>query len=260
MKRTRKVEKDPEEKEEIELPESKEKEEKVVKKEEKTKPEFDKEAWQPRTSLGKEVKSGEIKSLDEILDKGLRILEPEIIDVLLPDLELDLIKIGQSKGKFGGGKRSIWRQTQKKTKEGNKPKFATVAIAGNKNGYIGVGGGKSKETVPAREKAFRLARLNIIKIVRGCGSWECSCGTSHSIPFKISGKSGSVKITLIPAPTGTGLCVEGECAKLLELAGIKDVYSKTAGQTKVKKNLIGACFNALKMLTKIKKVEEARKK
>jgi len=251
IKRTRKVEKHPEEKKETAAPESKEK--KVVNgREAKEKPEFDKDAWQPKTSLGKEVKSGEIKDLSEILNKGFKILEPGIVDALLSDLELDLIKIGQSKGKFGGGKRSIWRQTQKKTKEGNKPKFSTLAIAGNKNGYIGMGCGKSKETVPAREKAFRDAKLSIIKIVRGCGSWECSCDDPHSIPFKISGKSGSVKINLFPAPKGTGLCVEGECAKLLASAGIKDIYSKTEGQTKIKNNLIYACFDALKMLTKIK--------
>ena len=56
---------------------------------------------------------------------------------------------------------------------------------GNKNGVIGVGYGKSKETVPAREKAFRNAKLNIFKIRRGCGSWECMCGEPHSIPFMI---------------------------------------------------------------------------
>src|SRR3990167_3395174 len=86
------------------------------------------EKWVPKTELGKMVKSGEIKNIDQILDSGKRILESEIIDSLLPNLEYDLIMIGQSKGKFGGGKRSIWKKTQKKTKEGNKPKFATVAV------------------------------------------------------------------------------------------------------------------------------------
>jgi len=111
--------------------------------------------WIPKTEFGRKVKSGEIKDIDEILDKGGKILEAEIVDALLPDLEYELITIGQSKGKFGGGKRSIWKQTQKKTKEGNKPKFATVAVVGNRKGYVGIGYGKAKETVPAREKAIR---------------------------------------------------------------------------------------------------------
>ncbi len=58
------------------------------------------------------------------------------------------------------------------------------------------------------------------------------------------------------APKGTGLVIEKECAKLLELAGIKDVYSKTYGQTKTKLNLMNACFNALKQLSKIKMKEQ----
>ena len=86
------------------------------------------DSWMPKTSLGKLVKEGKITNIDEILEKGLRILEARIVDLLIPNLETDFIMVGQSKGKFGGGKRSIWRQTQKKTAEGNKPKFAALAI------------------------------------------------------------------------------------------------------------------------------------
>ena len=160
--------------------------------------------------------------------------------------------VGQSKGKFGGGKRSIWRQTQKKTAEGNKPKFAALAIVGNKNGYVGIGYGKSKETVPAREKAIRKAKLNLIKIRRGCGSWECGCKNPHSIPFEVNTRCGSVIVILKPAPKGTNLCVEKECAKILNFAGIKDVYSKTFGQSRTKYNLIKACFACLKKLSTTK--------
>ncbi len=211
----------------------------------------DLEAWQPITELGKKVKTGEITNIDEILENGYKILEAEIVDALLPNLSSDLVAIGQSKGKFGGGKRSIWRQTQKKTAEGNKPKFATVVVIGNKEGYVGIGYGKAKETVPARRKAIRNAKLNLIKIHRGCGSWECACNNEqHSIPFKVEGKCGSVRISLIPAPKGTSTVIENETKKILNLAGIKDVYSKTFGQTRTKLNLIYACFDALKKLTK----------
>lgn len=218
------------------------------------KPAFDKEAWKPKTELGRKVKSGEITDIKEILDKGKKILEAEIIDILLPDAETDLLLIGQSKGKFGGGQRRVFRQTQKKTREGNKPKFATIVVIGNNNGYVGLGYGKSKETVPAREKAVRNSKLNIIKVRRGCGSWQCGCKKPHSIPFTVSGKCGSAILKLIPAPKGTGLAVESECAKILKAAGIKDVWSKTKGQTKTKINLIKACENAIKQLidTKIK--------
>ncbi|AJF62553.1 MAG: 30S ribosomal protein S5 [archaeon GW2011_AR20] len=207
--------------------------------------------WNPKTELGKRIKNGELNNIDEVLNSGKRILETEIVDYLLPDLQIELLLIGQSKGKFGGGKRSIWRQTQKKTSEGNKPKFATLALVGNKDGYVGIGFGKSKETMPAREKAIRNAKLNIIKVKRGCGSWECGCGKEHSIPFKVEGKSASVRLRLMPAPKGSNLKVEKECQKILNFAGIKDIYSKTS-KSKTKMGLIKSCFDALRSLSQVK--------
>lgn len=210
--------------------------------------------WVPKTDIGKRVMSKEITNVDVVLEMGQPILESEIIDALLPDASTELLLIGQSKGKFGGGQRRVFRQTQKKTKEGNKPKFATMAVVGNKDGIIGIGYGKSKETVPAREKAYRNAKLSMFKIRRGCGSWQCGCGNPHTVPFKVYGKCGSCEITLMPAPKGTGLKVEKECAKILEFAGITDCWSKTKGSTKTKINLIKALEEALKQtyLTKVK--------
>ncbi len=210
------------------------------------------ESWKPKTELGKKVKSGEIKKIDDILSKGFRILEPEIIDTLLPNLKSDFVLIGQSKGKFGGGKRRMFRQVQKKTSEGNKPSFAVYAVVGNEDGYVGVGYGKSRETVPAREKAIRAAKINIIKVNRGCGSWECGCGEPHSIPFKVVGKEGSVEITLLPAPKGAGLKVHPAAKIILELAGVKDIWSITRGHAKTTINLVKATMNALRRLSNVK--------
>lgn len=212
----------------------------------------DLDLWKPKTNLGKKVKAGEIKEMSEVIGKGYKILEDTIVDKLLPDLEMDLLAIGQSKGKFGGGKRSIWKQTQKKSREGNKPKFSSLVVVGNRNGYVGIGQGKARETMPAREKATRKAKLNIIKVRRGCGSWECGCNEPHSIPLTVTGKSGSIVITLKPAPKGTGLAAEKECKKILSLAGIKDIYSKTRGHTHTKLNLMFACMDALQKLSKTK--------
>jgi small subunit ribosomal protein S5 len=210
------------------------------------------DVWKPVTKLGQKVKDGEITDIEDIFKSTEKILEAEIVDVLLPNLGEELLLVGQAKGKFGGGQRRIFRQTQKKTKEGNKIHFLTYAVVGNKNGFVGVATGKSKETVPARDKSKRKAKLNLIRIRRGCGSWECNCKEPHSIPFAIEGKEGSTKITLMPAPKGKGLCVEKECAKILAMAGIKDVWSKTTGQTKTKLNLIAAVMDALKNLSEVK--------
>jgi small subunit ribosomal protein S5 len=213
---------------------------------------FNPDAWTPKTELGRRVKKGEVVNIDEILDNGLKILEPEIVDMLLPNLQVELLEIGQSKGKFGGGKPSIWRQTQKKTKEGNKSSFTTVAVCGNLNGYVGVGLGKAKETVPAREKAARKAKLQLVKIRRGSGSWESNTTEAHSIPFSVKGKCSSVVVTLMPAPKGTRLCAEKKAQAIFKLAGIKDIYMKARGSTKTKLNMVFATFDALKKLGQVK--------
>ena len=213
------------------------------------------EQWQPRTETGRLVKSKSLTDIAQIIDGGKPILEPEIVDMLIPGMESDLLMIGQSKGKFGGGSRRVFRQTQKKTKEGNKPKFATYAVVGNRDGFVGLGFGKAKETVPAREKALRRAKLNVVRILRGCGSWACNCRTPHSIPFSVTGKCGSVTIELKPAPKGTGLKAEKEIAKILALAGIKDIWSKTRGQTRNKLNVVEAVKDALNKLNSTKRQE-----
>ena len=202
------------------------------------------ENWDPKTKLGQAVKNKEIKDIDEILDNKKKILEEEIVDSLI-NVKSELISIGQSKGKFGGGKRRAWRQTQRKTKEGNRPSFSALAVIGDEDGHIGIGSGKAKETLPARDKAIRKAKLKIMKVKRACAGFDCACSELHSIPFKITGKSGSVKVTLIPAPQGTGLVVANELKKILKMAGIKDVYSRTQGRKRTTFNLIKACVDAL---------------
>ena len=218
--------------------------------EKETKPEvkIDVQGWIPKTAIGKKVKNGEITKIDQILDVGAPILEEQIVDVLMPNIQSELLMIGQSKGKFGGGARRIFKQTQKKTPEGNKPSFACMAVVGNGDGYVGVGYGKSKDTVPAREKAIRNAKLALFKIRRGAGSWEDATSEPHSIPWEVMGKCGSIRLVLKPAPKGKGLIVEQECAKILKLAGIENVYSKTFGQTRSKVNMVTACIDALKKL------------
>lgn len=210
------------------------------------------ENWKPKTRLGHLVKDKKIKNIDEAMKQ--RILEPEIVDSLLT-LSSDILNIGQAKGKFGGGKRRAWRQTQKKTSEGNVPTFTCMSVVGNKDGYIGLDLGKAKETLPARAKALREAKLNIIKVERGCGSFDCICNEKHSVPFKVEGKCGSLRVVLWPAPQGTGLVIGNECKKILKLAGIKDVYSKAFGQTRTTFNMAKACIEALK---KTKEMKEKR--
>jgi small subunit ribosomal protein S5 len=200
------------------------------------------ENWKPKTKLGLLVKTGKIKDLDEALK--YKVLEPEIIDTLIK-LNSDVLNIGQAKGKFGGGKRRAWRQTQKKTSEGNVPTFSCMAVVGNGDGYVGLGYGRAKETLPARAKAIRKAKLNLRKIKRTCASFDCTCGEAHTVPYIVEGKCGSCKVKLMPAAQGTRLVIGDECKKILRAAGIKDVYSVTNGKIRTTINLAKACLYAL---------------
>ena len=205
-----------------------------------------KPVWEPKTQLGKEVKEGKIKSFEEILSKGRRVLEAEIVDFFFPELKTDFILVGQSKGKFGGGSRRMYKTTQKKIREGSRSKFTYMAVVGNEDGYVGLGKGSSRESMPARERAVKLAKLNLIKVIRACGSWDCGCAKPHTIPFKVTGKCGSVRVTFIPAPRGTGLAVHDEAKRFLRLSGIADAWSETKGELRSRINLSYAIFNALK--------------
>lgn len=208
-------------------------------------------SWVPKTELGKAVLNGSAKDFDQILETGKKYIEPQIADKLLT-LKSDLLSIGQAKGKFGGGKRRAWRQTQKKTMEGNVVTFSCMAVVGDLKGHVGLGIGKAKETLPSREKALRDAKLNIIKVTRGYETKEQDTHDPHTVPYAVEGKCGSVRIKILPAPRGTGLVIGDECKKILKLAGIKDVYAVTRGQTRTTFNVARACMDALSKTNRMK--------
>ncbi len=187
------------------------------------------ESWVPKTKLGELVQDGLI-TLDKIFENNLIVKEKEIIDVLLPNLSEDVITI---------------KMVQLQTASGERSRFKAVVIVGA-DGYLGVGSAKSREVGPAIRKAIDKAKLSIIPVIRGCGSAECGCGGIHSIPFRLKGKCGSIRIKLIPAPAGVGLASADKVKQVLKLAGIEDIWSKTFGNTRTSENLVKATFDALK--------------
>jgi small subunit ribosomal protein S5 len=210
--------------------------------------------WTPRTTLGRKVLNGEITDIETLFENGVKITEPQIVDLLIPDLRNDIILIGGSGGKGGGKRRTPSKRTTRMHKSGRRFRLSAMVVVGNGNGYVGVGKahgppGQHREVV---EKALVKAKLSLIPIRRGCGSWECACGTPHSVPFEVTGKSGSVKITLKPAPKGVGLVVMDEIKKVLRLAGIRDVWSKSMGQTSTRLNTIEAVFDAFSRMNKFR--------
>jgi small subunit ribosomal protein S5 len=193
--------------------------------------------WNPKTKLGIEVKKGHITSMHDALLSGLPIREPQIVDILLPDLADEVLDVNM---------------VQRMTDSGRRVKFVITVAVGNKNGYVGLGQAKGKEVGASIRKAIENAKLEIIEIRRGCGSWECGCGKPHTVPFAVTGKSGSVEITFKPAPQGIGLATGEVAKKILTLAGIQDCWAFTDGQTRTTVNYAKAVFNALKKNTEMR--------
>lgn len=212
--------------------------------------------WKPKTALGKEVFEGKITDIEEIFKSGRRILEPEIVDKLVPNLKNEILLIGGRAGKGGGAQRIPVRITATMHRSGRRFTMSAFVVVGNEDGLVGISKGSALEARDAIEKAIQRAKMKIIRVKRGCGSWECGCGEEHSISFKTSGKTGSVAVQLMPAPKGVGLVADDESKKIFRLAGIKDIWVKTFGNTSARINLISAIYDALKKLYTYERVME----
>jgi small subunit ribosomal protein S5 len=197
--------------------------------------------WIPKTSLGKAVRAGEITSMEQVYEKNIAILEPEILDTLVPGLHEEVLKV---------------KMVQRTTDSGRKGSFMVTVAVGNNDGYVGIGIGKGNELRPTIGRAIRNAKKNIIHVRRGCGSWECGCNEPHSIPFRVYGRHSSSKIDLLPAPKGTGVVAGDTAKKVLELAGIKDVWSQTKGDTRTALNFAIATLRALQQTRSAKLKQE----
>ena len=195
------------------------------------------EEWVHQTRLGKLVKEGQVTTMSEALESGLPIRESKIVDALLPEIRDEVLDINM---------------VQRMTDSGRRVKFRATVIVGNGDGFIGLGEGKDVQVGIAIKKAIDTAKMNIISLKRGCGSWECGCGLGHTVPFKVVGKAGSVTVALIPAPRGLGLASGGTAKKVLEIAGIKDVWARAKGETRTTLNFAKATYAALMQTTTMK--------
>jgi len=197
----------------------------------------EKKEWIPKTRLGKMIAQGQVKTIENAILSGLPIREAEIIDFLLPDLIDEVLDINM---------------VQRMTDSGRRVKFRAMVAVGNENGFVGIGEARDTQVGNAIKKATREAKTNIIKIHRGCGSWECGCKGEHTVPLEVVGESGSVRVHLKPAPRGLGLAAGGTAKKVLKLAGIKDVWTRVTGETRTTINFAKATYDALKQTTMVK--------
>ncbi|PSP99621.1 30S ribosomal protein S5 [Halobacteriales archaeon QS_5_70_17] len=201
------------------------------------------DAWEPRTRLGQRVLDGDVSSMSEALETGLPLKEPEVVDRLVPDLEDNVLDINM---------------VQRMTDSGRRVKFRCAVVVGNRDGLVGYAEGRDDQVGGAIQKAIGIAKLNIIDISRGCGSWECGCGRPHTVALRTTGKAGSVEVELRPAPRGLGLAGGETVRSVLELAGIEDIWTRSSGNTRTTVNFAKATFNALRNTAEARVPERAQ--
>ncbi len=202
-----------------------------------SRPERDLSQWTPKTKLGKMVFAGEVTTMGEAIRTGLPIREPEIVDILLPETEDEVLDVNM---------------VQRMTDSGRRVNFVITCVVGNKDGFVGLGRARGREVGPSIRRAIDNAKVNMIEVKRGCGSWECGCQRAHSLPFRVTGQSGSVEVSLKPAPQGVGLAVGDVAKSILRLSGITDAWGFTKGHTKTTVNYALAAFDALRKSAGVK--------
>lgn len=174
------------------------------------------------------------------------LLEPQIVDYLFMKDKKMGHKEGNSKLKDEVMK---ILSVQKQTAAGQRTRFKAVVITGDEDGHIGVGVKVAKEVQFAIKGALVNAKLNLVPVRRGY--WGAKLGSPHTVAQKITGKCGSVRVRLIPAPHGTAIVGAPITKKILLLAGVKDCYTSTTGKSRTAENFIKATCNALERLYKV---------
>jgi small subunit ribosomal protein S5 len=138
----------------------------------------------------------------------------------------------------------------KVNKGGRQRRFSATVVVGDRHGQVGLGMGKANEVPDAIKKAIQDANKNLIKV---------PLTEDRTIAYEVIGNQGAAKVLLKPAPAGTGVIAGGAVRAVVELAGIRDIVSKSLG-ARTKNNMANATLNALKQIKTPEHIAELRGK
>lgn len=200
------------------------------------------------------VNDGKIKSMEEIYLFSLPIKEYQIVDKFLPGLKDEVMSIAP---------------VQKQTSAGQRTRFKAFVAVGDFDGHVGLGVKCAKEVATAIRGAIIVAKLSVVPVRRGY--WGNHIQEPHTVPCKVSGKSGSVMCRLVPArecsverasiysylstdsaryrtplsARGTDIVAAPASKRLLQMAGVKDCYTQSTGSTSTQGNFLKATLAAI---------------
>ena len=137
----------------------------------------------------------------------------------------------------------------KVVKGGRNFRFSALVVVGDENGHVGVGTGKALEVPEAIRKAIQDAKKHVIEIPL--------VGTT--IPHEVIGKFGAGEVLLLPSAEGTGVIAGGAVRAVCELAGIRDIRTKSLG-TSNPRNVVNATIQGLGSVQTVEKVAKLRGK